>query len=199
MDNTTAALSFIETLKSQISEIDVQVSPLLEKRKAKAGLANATAADAGIPLPFPELDSALPEVSKLASDVVVPDQYTGKKMATACREIMQRRKARGGGAITLEDLYQQLKTGGYAFKVQTKDNAIASLSTTLGKNTQFRRVPGSVSLWGLAEWYGSVPKRKSSTSAPDDSDDGEEEETELPAEDAGKNSDGKSPSASEVI
>lgn len=162
MDAQNAASGFIETLKSQIVEIDVQIAPLLEKRKGKAALANATAADAGLPLPFPDVDAASPSAIATTADVIAPDYFTGKKMATACREIMQRRKARGLSAISIEDLYAQLKSGGYPFRAVGKENAITSLSTTLGKNVQFRRVPGSASLWGLAEWYGGPVRRRSS-------------------------------------
>jgi hypothetical protein len=177
----TTALSFIEMLKSQIAEIDSSIGPMLEKRKTKAALANATAADAGLQLPFPDADATTLSINTPPpSDIVQPDQYTGKKMATACREIMQRRKARGLGPIQIEELYTQLKTGGYAFRAIGKDNGITSLSTTLGKNGQFRRVPGSASLWGLAEWYGAAQtRRKAAGGAADDQDD---EESETPPE-----------------
>ena len=191
MDLQNAASGFIETLKSQIVEIDVQIGPLLQKRKTKAALANATAADAGLPLPFPNEDSEMPAASAPAVEVVGIDQYTGKKMATACREIMQRRKARGQGPISLEDLYTQLKSGGYAFRAVGKDNAVTSLATTLGKNSQFRRVPGSVSIWGLAEWYGGPVRRKSAAAGTAEDEDDEvieaaPETTSAPATGAAK-------------
>jgi hypothetical protein len=175
MDAQTAAQNYIETLKAQIAEIDTQINPLLEKRKAKASLANATAADVGLPIPFADVDSGAAIIATPAAEVIAPDHYTGKKMATACREIMQRRKARGQGAITLDDLYTQLKSGGYGFRAVGKDNAVTSLATTLGKNSQFRRVPGSVSLWGLAEWYGGPVRRAKSAAAGATEDDDDEE------------------------
>jgi hypothetical protein len=167
--HTSNAQNFIAALTSQIVEIDYQINPLLEKRKAKAALANATAADAGLPAPFPDVGSATPSPA-ITTDVIAPDQYTGSKMATAVREIMQRRKVRALGPIALDDLYAQLKAGGYAFRAVGKENSVTSLATTLGKNGIFRRVPNSPNLWGLTEWYGSPAKRKTS-GTPDDEDD----------------------------
>jgi hypothetical protein len=182
-----AAQSFIEILMSQIVEIDAQVGPLLDKRKTKANLANATAADAGLPLPYPDADASPINSAATMQDVVAPDRFTSMKMATACRDIMQRRKTRGMTAISLDDIYTQLKAGGYAFRTVGKESSMNSLATTLGKNMQFRRVPGSAGLWGLTEWYGGPARRKSAASgADDDGDDDGQKAPDVPTDSPAK-------------
>src|SRR5271155_5353411 len=98
------------------------------------------------------------------SSAIREDQFFGQPLATSARWILERRKASGTSAISLTDLCEILKNGGYAF--DNKDESIArrNVAITLGKNPSFLKVPGSGNI-GLAEWYPNAKKPKSKTAS----------------------------------
>jgi len=149
----------IQLYREQLKTIEDQLAPLLEQRNAKRRIINTLSVDAGAPAPFPEIPAwvTLQDVPEFAASQ--PDQFTGKPLATIVRDMLQQRKARGLSAISIDELYDHLKAGGFDFPTSNETNAKIGVATTLGKNLLFRRVPNT-RLWGLSEWYGGAAKRQ---------------------------------------
>jgi hypothetical protein len=125
-------------------------------------------------------DIQLTPSAKGASHAILEDQFFGQPLATSVKWILERRKASGLSAISLTELCDILKGGGYAF--DNKDETIArrNVAITLGKNPSFMKVPGSNNI-GLAEWYPNA-KRKVSAAKPEDDGDDLHESPEKPEE-----------------
>lgn len=88
-----------------------------------------------------------------------PDQFYGKPLATAVREILERRKMANLGACSTREIYDVLKGGGYAFEAKDENNAIRILAISLAKNTLlFHKLPHGH--FGLASWYPGVKDSK---------------------------------------
>ena len=87
------------------------------------------------------------------------DQFFGRPMATAAREILEQRATRNLGAISLDELYDAMKAGGFDFENKNDQIAKRNLAITLAKNPAFMRVPANGFI-GLTQWYPNVKKKK---------------------------------------
>ncbi|HEY1170188.1 MAG TPA: hypothetical protein VGH19_02355 [Verrucomicrobiae bacterium] len=103
-------------------------------------------------------DIAEPSTFSSGSQSIRPDQFFGRPLATVVREILESRRTRNVGAISLNELFDTLKTGGFAF--DNKDETIAkrNLAITISKNPVFLKVPNNGHI-GLAEWYPAAKKK----------------------------------------
>jgi hypothetical protein len=87
-----------------------------------------------------------------------PDQYYGRPLATVVKDILDGRAKRNLGAISLNELFEGMKAGGYHFE-KDETNAKISLSVTIAKNPAFTKLPNTGYI-GLAAWYPEIKKRK---------------------------------------
>ncbi|MCB1230459.1 MAG: hypothetical protein KDN19_09350 [Verrucomicrobiae bacterium] len=101
------------------------------------------------------------------------DDFYGKPLATCVKQILERNKASGGGAMSVEEIYQILLAGGYHFDGK-EENRKTILRTAMRKNVDFHKLPNNN--YGLRSWY---PKIKGGGS--DSAQDADEGETDNPA------------------
>lgn len=81
-----------------------------------------------------------------------PDEFFNKPLATCVREILMARKLKDLGPADPQELFQALRSGGFAFESRDEDVAFRGMQISISKNTErFNRLPnGQI---GLAEWY----------------------------------------------
>jgi hypothetical protein len=111
------------------------------------------------------------------------DSFTGKKLGTAVREYLEMRKASDGDApATSREIFDALKEGGFSSGAKDDATALVVLRTLLRKNTaQFAKLKNGK--YGLLVWYPNLKAPKDS-STPDNGDDSEDDEAEVPAKGA---------------
>jgi hypothetical protein len=143
-----------------IAELQEQMRPLELQLIEKKKLINQLCAAGGDALLYPDVG----EVSAVSSSAIRPDQFFGRALATVVREIMEGRKAQNKGAIPLDELFDQMKSGGFQFDNKNEQIAKRNLSISLGKNAVFIRVPNT-GTWGLAEWYPNAKRAKPTDNA----------------------------------
>lgn len=144
-----------EAIKPALELLQGQMKPLEEQLALKKKLINALLESVNEPPMYADVSSS----SSAATSSIRGDQYFGRPMATVVREILERRKALGMGAMPLHDLYDMMKTGGFEFSTKDEANAKTAVATTLGKNVAFIKVPNT-GHWGLAEWYPGAKRNK---------------------------------------
>src|SRR5438309_4959026 len=146
MDSTTA--STIEKIQAQIDILEDQI----DKKKEAINMLYELE---GEPIRYPDVggDRAKPLASFRS------DQFFGRPMATAAREILEQRGAKNFGAISLEELYDTMKAGGFDFENKNDQIAKRNLAITLSKNLAFTRVPSN-GYWGLSAWYPNVKRKR---------------------------------------
>lgn len=113
------------------------------------------------------------------------DQFYGQPQATCVRVILEMRKALDKGPATINEIYDALQQGGFAFDTKNDENAKRGLRISVAKNTAlFHKLPnGRI---GLLEWYpnakNSKPKKGPVSQNETESDEdlvGEENEGEM--------------------
>jgi hypothetical protein len=86
------------------------------------------------------------------------DEYYGRPLAEVVGAVLSRNKAAGGGAMSINEIYDAMAKGGYLFETKSDENSKRGLRISLAKNSgatgKFHRVPGGN--WGLREWYPNV-------------------------------------------
>lgn len=84
------------------------------------------------------------------------DEFYGQASATAMREILKKRRAAGNGPASVNEVYDTLLAGGFAFETDDVENRKRNLRISLSKNTAvFHRLPDG-NRYGLCEWYPDV-------------------------------------------
>ena len=146
MDSTTQAT--IEKIQAQISALEAQANK-------KKEMVNQLCELEGEPILYADVghDSATAQIAFRS------DQFFGRPLATAVREILEQRALRNLGAISLGELYDVMKAGGHDFENSNPKIARRNLSIALSKNPSFMRVTANNHI-GLAEWYPNAKKRK---------------------------------------
>jgi hypothetical protein len=86
------------------------------------------------------------------------DQFYGQPLATCVRSILEMRKAADRGAASVNEIFDALKAGGYAFETKDDENAKNGLRQSMRKNTIFHKLPGGQ--WGLLTWYPNAKVEK---------------------------------------
>lgn len=154
----------IAEIQEQMKPLEEQIRPVTDQITAKKKLVNQLCSASGEQPIYPEVEGDRPPTVGLGP--IQTDQYFGKPTATVVRDILERRKKSGLSAISLNDLYEAMKAGGFEFESKDPETARRGVAITLGKNTQtFTRIP-STGAWGLAEWYPNARRNKSVVSAP---------------------------------
>lgn len=160
--------------QSTISKIQTQIAALHDQIVLKKKLVNQLCELEEQPLIYSITELA---DSQTASNAAFrPDQFYGRPLATAVREILERRFAAHLGAIALNELFETLKKGGYAFDNSNDQIAKRNTAITLAKNPAFAKVPHNGHI-GLAEWYPNAkkPKKDKHDSEPEGDDHGEDD------------------------
>lgn len=111
---------------------------------------------------------------------ITADSFFGKRQATAIRDFLEMRRAAGEGPARPREIYDALRSGGYAFKAQDDETALVSLRSLLRKNQVFMKVPGTSGAYGLRVWYPHVKAAKATGGEADA--DAKPETQENPAE-----------------
>jgi hypothetical protein len=138
----------IELVQGQIAELDHQ---LLEKKR----MVNDLCRLAGQSPLYGDAELA----SSLAARAILPDAYYGKALATVVRLVLERRKASGRGAATVNEIYDDMVAGGYNFAGKNDENNKRGLYVSLGKNSyMFHKLPNGT--YGLLDWYENVKESK---------------------------------------
>src|SRR5258708_4864464 len=76
-----------------------------------------------------------------ASAPLRDDEFYGKPLATAVKDVFDRRKASGNGAATVAEIYDMLVRGGFHFATKNSENAKRNLYQNLSKNSKFHKLP----------------------------------------------------------
>lgn len=145
----------IDLVQDQINELDQK---LLEKKR----MVNDLCRLAGRPALYGDAELT----SSLGAGAVLPDAYYGKALATVVRMVLERRKASGRGAATVNEIYDDMVAGGYNFGGKNDDNNKRGLYVSLGKNSyMFHKLPNGT--YGLLDWYDVIkePKAKQNGSS----------------------------------
>ena len=147
MDSTTQAT--IEKIRAQIGGLEEQILKHKQMVNALCVLENE-------PQMYPAEEL---QTNSSGNTGFRSDQFFGKPMATAVKEILEQRGARNLGALSLDDLFDTMKAGGFQFDNNNEQIAKRNLAITLSKNPAFMRVPSNNNI-GLAEWYPNVKKKR---------------------------------------
>ncbi|HXL74083.1 MAG TPA: hypothetical protein VN963_10725 [bacterium] len=144
-----------ESTQKTIDKIQDQILNLENQITTKKKLVNQLCeVDGDAPL-YPDTESA----SGVMSSTIRPDHFFGRPLATVVKEILEARKSRNQGAISLNDLFEILKSGGFQFDTRDEVGAKRGVAITIGKNPAFLKVPNNGYI-GLAEWYPNVKRAK---------------------------------------
>jgi endonuclease III len=109
------------------------------------------------------------------------DEFYKQPLATVVRTIMERRKTAGQSAASVDELFEAMKAGSYAFDVKDETEAKRGIAVSLSKNTvTFHRLPNGK--YGLASWYDLKSTTKRRTRLAQDEDTGTEESLATDAE-----------------
>jgi len=112
----------------------------------------------------PAMFSDVGKIGSAGLAAIRSDQFYGKPLATAAREVLEMRKAANRGAASVDDLYEALRKGAFKFDAKDEETAKRGLSISLAKNTSaFHRLPNGD--YGLVEWYPAITPKKRGGSA----------------------------------
>jgi hypothetical protein len=150
-----------------------------EIRKTKQAI-NILAEQAGMPVPYPDADTAI----QRTTHSIRSDQFYGQPLAKAVREVLEIRRAQGSGPATVKEIFDLLTQGGYAFDAKSGEYAMRGLRISLAKNSSvFHRLPNRKQ-WGLLSWYPKAKEQKMERL-----DDTEDVDDNQPADEADKKTD----------
>jgi hypothetical protein len=142
-------------LMEEIGEREQQVVPL--KR-----MANDLASQLGEEPPF-ALDSSSPRVSGR----IAPDAFASfSAPSPAARKFLEMRKAAGGGAATVDEIFDALFQGGYPFDGDNKAVLKGGVKIALAKDKQVEMLPNGH--YGLRSWYGRRDRKLRGEGAPEE-------------------------------
>jgi len=98
------------------------------------------------------------EELKQTNNVLRPDQFYGKPLATAIRSYLE---LGGKTARSLDEIFNALRDGGFDFTVNEwkEKDWLRNLSISISKNKVFHRITTNGYI-GLLEWYPEVKKIK---------------------------------------
>jgi hypothetical protein len=146
-------LPAIEALKGEVADLEAKTS-------AAKAMTNRMCELAGVAPVYAE--GSLTHQAR--SVAVHADQYYGKSMITAARELLEARKAAGPGPALPREIYDGLVAGGLQFDTEIETNRLTSLRAVLRKNSGiFHRLPNGQ--YGLLAWYPKVKAAKSEDEA----------------------------------
>lgn len=141
-----------EEMKPGLERLQAKLQSQLDAvRKTKIGI-NALYDACDLPAPYMDVDEGS------AIKTIRRGQFYGQPLATNVRAILEMRRAAGLDAASVNEIYQALLDGGYAFEAKDHENAKAGLRQSLRKNPIFHRIPSGE--WGLLAWYPNAKVEK---------------------------------------
>lgn len=154
-----------KTVDEVIAELCAEISAAEADINTKKSTVNVLCGAVGRP---PKFAINEPEKPKDLPTSFPPDAFYGEPLASSARKVLEASKQAGRGALSLDALYEALKSGGFAFDAKSDATARRSLAISLSKNTAaFVRLPNGD--YGLKQWYKRVvrPRGNGSTSSRD--------------------------------
>lgn len=147
-------------LKATIADLQAKLQEQEQTVVKTKSLINQLCEMAGMP---PIYAASELGTSSSADLSILSDQFYGQPQATAVRDILKMRKALNRGPATINEIFEALKEGGYAFETKNDENAKRGLRISITKNTAlFHKLPnGKI---GLLDWYPAAKKGKKSGS-----------------------------------
>jgi hypothetical protein len=95
----------------------------------------------------------------LSSDLKGHEYYM-KPLATVITNILERRGEQNG-PMTVKEIYEQMKAGGYLFETKNDENAMRNIRISMAKNTQtFHKLPNGK--FGLLKWFPDLKESEES-------------------------------------
>lgn len=168
-------------IQNTIDKIHTQIGVLEEQIDKKKEAINMLCELEGDPILYPDVGSD----QSRAPLAFRSDQFFGRPMATVAREILEQRGTRNLGAISLDELFDTMKSGGFAFDNNNEQIAKRNLAITLAKNPNFMRVPTSGHI-GLAVWYPNAKRSKKDKAQTENGATGPEQPSEISAKQTAK-------------
>lgn len=147
-------LKTIEDLKKDVQEQEAELN-------ATKMLVNRLAKKAGQPPVYARIEREETGTFEIRSD-----QFHMRPLATVVEEYLRMRRAAGMDPASVSEIFDALIQGGYVFNTASDQNSKISLTTSLGKNPKFYKLPNK--RWGLREWYPKAAKQRGAASGDDE-------------------------------
>jgi hypothetical protein len=143
-----------------LEHIDKTIAQALEKLKAQEEAVAQTKRLVNQLLEFASRSPMFTDIIVSSGGAtLLGDEYYGQKQSTACRMVLERRKAMNLGPATVDEIFSMLKEGGYKHEAKSEEIAMKSIYNMLVQNSAiFHRLP--TGKFGLAAWYPDAPKKK---------------------------------------
>ena len=137
---STEAEKMIVRLQAKLKPIETEAA------KLKEGI-NLICELEGMPPMYADIKSKPVAHSQLRGD-----EYHNMAQATAITEILERRKSVNLAPVTIDEIYDDLISGGFQF-TKGKNEAIQKrgLAIAMSKNRKFYKLPNEK--WGIKSWY----------------------------------------------
>jgi len=137
-----------------IARLQAKLKPIeAEAAKLKQGI-NLICELEGMPPMYEDIKSKPVAHSQLRGD-----EYHNMPQATAITEILERRKSVNLAPVTIDEIYDDLISGGFQF-TKGKNEAIQKrgLAIAMSKNRKFYKLPNEK--WGIKSWYNIKDDKK---------------------------------------
>lgn len=152
-----------EAIKATIAELQNQIRTWEQEIGDTKKVINSLAMRAGMSPVYADAEL----MSKASINSMRRDQFYGKTLTTALRELLSMRKVGGQGPATVNELFDGLLQGGFDHGSANDDNARRVIRITLTKNSGiFHRLPDDKT-FGLTEWYPAIRNRKPKEEEPE--------------------------------
>jgi hypothetical protein len=143
-----------DATRTVVERYQAKIAPLESEVNKYKRLVNELYKDCNEEPPYAIGDET---AAPVVNATIRPDQYYGRPIATIVKDILDIRAKKNLGAISLNELFESMKAGGFHFD-KDETNAKMSLSVTIAKNPAFAKLP--TGYIGLAAWYPEIKKRK---------------------------------------
>jgi hypothetical protein len=140
--------------EKMIARLQAKLKPIeAEAAKLKEGI-NLICELEGMPPMYVEVKS-----KPVAQTQLRGDEYHNMPQATAITEILERRKSINLAPVTIDEIYDDLISGGFQF-TKGKNEAIQKrgLAISMSKNRKFYKLPNEK--WGIKSWYNIKDDKK---------------------------------------
>src|SRR5437016_5969573 len=140
MPETNPVAQTLEIVLKQLQDLDRQAT---EKKRTANDLCRIL-----------ERPALFADIETVASGVSTrPDEYYGRPAIDVIRSILEKRHQANLGAASVNEIYDAMIAGGYAFQTANDAHAKRGIYSVVG-DSQFHRLPGG--RVGLAAWYPAI-------------------------------------------
>ncbi|MEX2315552.1 MAG: hypothetical protein WD669_00255 [Pirellulales bacterium] len=146
-----------ENMQNAIAELQRHLDGLNEQAIDTKKTINSLCRVMGEPALYTDADLAPTDTSS-RSFQLNGDEYFNRPLAGVVKSILEGRRERNQGPASAEEIFDQMRAGGFEFEGRSEDKALHGLKISLSKNTTaFLKLPNGK--FGLAEWYGRRDSR----------------------------------------